>query len=78
VVDYSLGRNDGADLFVENTTDVLPVDSEEKFISAYNSFFENPYFENPYESNEIDDICGIDRNIEDFGNESDEEFSVEK
>jgi hypothetical protein len=78
VVDYSLGRNDGADLFVENTTDVLPVDSEEKFISAYNSFFENPYFENPYESNEIDDICGIDRNIGDFGNESDEEFSVEK
>jgi hypothetical protein len=34
--------DDGTDLFVENTTDVLPVDSEEKFISAYNSFFENP------------------------------------
>jgi hypothetical protein len=47
VVDYSLGRNDGADLFVENTTDVLPVDSEEKFISAYNSFLKTPILKTP-------------------------------
>ena len=41
-----------------------------------------PYYENndvPYfEAYEVDDIYGIDRNLEDYGNVSDEGLSVEE
>lgn len=83
VIYYDLKTNDtddGANLFERNTTDALQVDSEENFSSAYNSFYQKPLMiDRPdYESNEIDDICGLDRNLEDYKNESDEECCIEE
>ena len=82
VIDNGLETNDiddGGNLFEGNTIDALPVNSEETFSSAYNTFYQKPSMvDRPdYESNEIDDISGMDRNLEDYGNESDEEDSEE-